>query len=311
MARDVLSSTAMPTLDHAVLVELFRQRSDLATRLVQGRPNTRLPRHARTDWQEAVLDLRDGVEYRADLLVRLLNARGRVRLVFVLEVQRRRDRTKPYTWPVYLGVVRRRFLVPSLLLVITPSASVARWAKQPIALGGATVLVPCVIGPDETPRVTDLAEARRHPELAILSARMHGAAPDGEPVLRAALEALTVVDPELARVYIRFIDDTLPRDRPSCWKGPAMLRDEFKHVTLPKHFQQWVDLGERRGKAEGKAEGRAEGKAEALLAVLAARGVPVDDAARARIHACTNPVTLDRWIARAVTAPDLDAILSD
>lgn len=132
---------------------------------------------------------------------------------------------------------------------------------------------------------------------------MHGAAPDGEPVLRAALEALTVVDPELARVYIRFIDDTLPRDRPSCWKGPAMLRDEFKHVTLPKHFQQWVDLGERRGKAEGKAE--------ALLAVLAARGVAVDDAARARIHACTNPAALDRWIARAVTAPDLDAILSD
>ena len=82
-----------------------------------------------------------------------------------------------------------------------------------------------------------------------------------------------------------------------------MLRDEFKHVTLPKHFQQWVDLGERRGKAEGKAE--------ALLAVLAARGVAVDDAARARIHACTNPAALDRWIARAVTAPDLDAILSD
>ena len=45
--------------------------------------------------------------------------------------------------------------------------------------------------------------------------------------------------------------------------------------------------------------------------MLAARGVAVDDAARARIYACTNPATLDRWIARAVTAPDLDAILSD
>ena len=51
-----------------------------------------------------------------------------------------------------------------------------------------------------------------------------------------------------------------------------------------------------------RAEGKAEGKAEAILAVLAARGVAIDPETRARIAACADNDTLDRWIARAVTA---------
>ncbi len=146
--------------------------------------------------------------------------------------------------------------------------------------------------------MTDLDQVRREPELAILSARMHGAAPDGEPVLRAALEALGVVDPEMVPVYARFVYDTLPHDRPTCWKGPDMLRDEFKNVTLPKPFQEWVDLGEARGRAS------------ALLAVLEARGLEVDEATRTRITTCTRLATLNRWIARAATAATLDAVFS-
>nr|MCU0687583.1 Uma2 family endonuclease [Polyangiaceae bacterium] len=60
--------------------------------------------------------------------------------------------------------------------------------------------------------------------------------------------------------------------------------------------------GEARGKAEGKAEGLREGKAAALLTVLAARGLAVDDETRARLEACADPAQLDRWLARALTA---------
>ncbi len=40
----------------------------------------------------------------------------------------------------------------------------------------------------------------------------------------------------------------------------------------------------------------------AILAVLSARGIPVSDSARARIEACKDAPTLDRWIVRAATA---------
>jgi predicted transposase YdaD len=57
-----------------------------------------------------------------------------------------------------------------------------------------------------------------------------------------------------------------------------------------------------RGKVEGKAEGQAEGEAKSILAVLAARGIPVSDAVRARVLACTDIATLDLWVRRAAVA---------
>jgi Uma2 family endonuclease len=63
--------------------------------------------------------------------------------------------------------------------------------------------------------------------------------------------------------------------------------------------------GKTEGRAEGKAEGRAEGKAEALITVLTARGVVVDDATRARWLCERDAHQLDRWIARAATCETL------
>lgn len=45
--------------------------------------------------------------------------------------------------------------------------------------------------------------------------------------------------------------------------------------------------------------------------MLATRGFTVDDATRDRVTACTDPATLDRWIARAVTAATLDHVFAD
>jgi glutathione S-transferase len=69
--------------------------------------------------------------------------------------------------------------------------------------------------------------------------------------------------------------------------------------------------GEARGKAEGLREGEAKGKAAALLTVLAARGLPLDDATRARIEGCSDSTRLDRWLARAATAPSFPEALDD
>jgi hypothetical protein len=45
-----------------------------------------------------------------------------------------------------------------------------------------------------------------------------------------------------------------------------------------------------------------EGQIQALWAILAARGLSVDPATRARVEACQDPAVLARWIARAMTA---------
>ena len=49
---------------------------------------------------------------------------------------------------------------------------------------------------------------------------------------------------------------------------------------------------------------------EAVLAVLAARCVPVSADARALIEACKEAATLDRWIARATTAVSVEEVIA-
>jgi hypothetical protein len=56
-----------------------------------------------------------------------------------------------------------------------------------------------------------------------------------------------------------------------------------------------------------RARGEAHGRAQALLGVLAARGLDVTAGARARVLACEDTATLDRWLALAATATAAEA----
>ncbi|HEU4732482.1 MAG TPA: Uma2 family endonuclease [Kofleriaceae bacterium] len=69
--------------------------------------------------------------------------------------------------------------------------------------------------------------------------------------------------------------------------------------------------GRAEGKAEGRAEGKAEGMARAVLAVLYARGVPLDGAEHDRIVAERDPARLERWIVRAVACRSAAALLAE
>jgi predicted nucleotidyltransferase len=69
--------------------------------------------------------------------------------------------------------------------------------------------------------------------------------------------------------------------------------------------------GGARGKAEGLREGEARGKAAAILMVLKARGLEVDDETRVRIEACVDAAQLDRWLTRAATAPSALEVLDE
>ena len=67
---------------------------------------------------------------------------------------------------------------------------------------------------------------------------------------------------------------------------------------------------ETKGRVEGLVEGRVEGKAESILAVLAARCIPVSEEAQALILGTTDIKVLDRWIRKAAVVKSAEEILT-
>ncbi|MGC4070650.1 MAG: hypothetical protein QM784_39460 [Polyangiaceae bacterium] len=143
----------MPSLEHETLRLLFQNRPELAPALLRDALGVELPAYSSVRVESA--DLTDIVpaEYRADLVVLLVD--GKPVLAIVVEVQLAQDERKLYTWPVYVVGLRARFSCPSVVLVVTSEASVARWANRAIAIGPGATLRPWVIGPDAVPLITN------------------------------------------------------------------------------------------------------------------------------------------------------------
>jgi Uma2 family endonuclease len=92
--------------------------------------------------------------------------------VVVVEVQRKRDPNKRLSWPAYVALLRVRFRSQVHLLVVAPDHAVARWCRQPIALGNGAIFTPTVLSSAEivpdwvceilsTNRNRDLVDKRR------------------------------------------------------------------------------------------------------------------------------------------------------
>jgi hypothetical protein len=182
--------------------------------------------------------------------------------------------------------------------VVCPTADAAAWCRKPIELGHPDwVLTPLVLGPDQTPVVTDPEEARQHPELTVLSALAHGGNPRRHQVLDALSEALATVDPELADRYHDVVYTTLPQT----------ARRYLERLMSTGKYQFQSDFALRYIN-RGKAEGKAEGEANALLTVLDGRGVDVPEDARDRITTCTDLDQLNTWLRHAGTADSIDEV---
>lgn len=76
---------------------------------------------------------------------------------------------------------------------------------------------------------------------------------------------------------------------------------------------KWAE-GKAEGLTEGKGEGLAEGevkaKREALYRLLLRTGLAVTDEDRARIQACSDPATLDRWFDNVLGASSTADVLA-
>jgi hypothetical protein len=293
----------MPSLSHEALLILFRNRPELAPELLRDALHVALPAYSEVRLESADLTDVSPAEYRADLVILLVD--GKPVLGIVVEVQLQRDDRKRFTWPVYVAGLRARLACPACVLVVTPNEAVADWCRAPIDLGPGGALSPLVIGPASVPVIDDVAFAERDPELAVLSVMAHGHEPHAEVIGRAALLASLGLSDERQVLYSDLVFAALSHAARTALEDlMAGGTYEFQSEFAKKHQAK----GRAEGKAEGKAEGRTEGRAEALLAVLEARGLRTSDEARARILACTDVAQLDTWIRKAVTVGSVDEL---
>nr|WP_044966032.1 DUF4351 domain-containing protein [Sorangium cellulosum] len=293
----------MPSMDHEILVDLFKNRPSLAAELLVEVLGVPLPPHSGARTTSIDLTQIQPAEYRADVVVLLLGDELPVS-VLIVEVQLAIDPRKHFTWPEYTMGARAIHRCPAGLLVVAPDPDVAAWCAQPIETGiPGFVLRPPVLGHEAVPIVTDTAEAARRPELGVLSALAHGAGEQGANIAAAVLPAIRELDEDRARFYgdlvLNSLDDTARRALEAMVKGYEYQSDFAK---------KYVAQGRDQGRQEGRREGRLEGERAVLLRQLRARFGELPEAAVVRIEAA-EIAALEQWAERVLSATTLADVL--
>jgi hypothetical protein len=254
------------------------------------------------------------LERRADAVVTIQQS-GAVTAAFVVEVQLAIKEDKRFAWPLYVASLHARLRCPTTLVVLALDDDVAAWARKPIAtLQPASPFEPVVIGPCDIPRITSPDDAVLMPELAVLSALVHANQPDGATVAASAIHAVAQLDDAQAQSYYDLIYSSLGDLARAALEA---LMSQVKYEYQSDFAKKYVAQGEAQGRAEGEAHGRAEGEAQGraegeahgrasearklLLSIMAARGLGPSAESRARVDACSDAATLERWVLRAAT----------
>jgi len=161
-----------------------------------------------------------------------------------------------------------------------------------------SVVRPLVLGPAIVPEVTDPAQAEREAELAILSAVAHGNGPNGLAVALAALGVLGRVDREHAAVYFQIIWEALRAPMQRALEAKIMEQRTEAKATFPPFVQRLIEGG------------RLEGLREVVLRLVARAGIPLTEDDRARIQACDDASTLERWAENVLGAKTVADVLT-
>ncbi len=223
---------------------MFRENPPLAPHFLALLFHLEVPRHASTRVADATLDQLIPIEFRADLVLELLDEVESVVFAIVLEAQRDQKPRKKFTWPVYVAVARAERECPTVALVLAIDAEVAAWAAEKIDLGaGRGAIEPFVLGPTTVPVVTESAVAEKEVELAVLSAMAHGNGPQGLAVVQTALAALGRLDREHAAVYFQIIWDVLREPMQRALEALVMQRQAEGQTNFPPFAQRIFERG--------------------------------------------------------------------
>jgi hypothetical protein len=295
---------------HEILVDLFKNRPSLAAELLVEVLGVSLPAYIEARIASADLTEIQPAEYRADVVVLLLQDGIPVRVVIV-EVQLAIDPRKRLSWPAYATVSRAIHGCPAALLVVAPDPAVAGWCAEPTETGiPGFILRPPVLSRTAVPIVTNLEEAARRPELAVLSAMAHGESEQGATIASVVLPAIQALDEDRAGFYYDLVYNSLNEAARRALET-MMKGYEYQSDFARKYFAQGRTEGFTEGLTKGLTKGRAEEAARAVLTVLRVRGLVVPDEVRERILAQKDPERLERWLEKAAVAASVAAVLDE
>ncbi len=148
--------------------------------------------------------------------------------------------------------------------------------------------------------------AQRLPEWMALFIQVQ-AGPEGGEHLEMLIRYLLWVGDKRGHAAVRQVLHSVLDEQ----RTEGLMRNfkSYAEELIEQGIQQGLARGREEGRQEGQQEGLTRGRAEAILRILTARGVRMDEAARQRILACTDMATLDRWLDRALNATTLSEVL--
>jgi len=239
---------------------LFRNQPALAVQLMREALGVEVPAYREARVISADLTDIQPAEYRADIVVQLINDASV--LGIVVEVQLSVDERKRFSWPAYVSGLRARLECPVCLLVVTADDAVTRWAARPVEIGGLNQFIPYVLGPSGVPHITNEIDARANPELAVLSAMAHGDDDDVERSARiaiAAQSAMAGLDADRSKLYFDLILNSLSEAARQALNSMDAHTYEYQS-DFARHYV---------------AQGRAAGAADVIARLLAVRFGPL------------------------------------
>jgi hypothetical protein len=294
----------MPSGEHETPIALAKLDPGLLTWLLAHLFDVKVPdyHHARAQ----PTDVRVVVPrtFHADGMLLYCDVADRPVLAVVLEVQRGWDDTKRWMWKLYVAQLETELRVNAALVVYCPDSAIARWYRGMFEGDGLSLsLRPFIFTPHDVPLVVDVGLARDNPALAVFSAICHGGDAEVDATFPALAEALRALGPKKAILYYDVVLAGLPQAPRARWEAYMSTATDSEY-----HSELFREI-DARGQARGQALGQALGEGRAVLTVLDARGVPVPEAVREQILACTDLAQLDTWLRRAVTAATAEDVI--
>jgi hypothetical protein len=292
--------------EHEALHRIFQQDPALFARTVRRVLGIDLAEPRQVTVLNVDLTETRPVERRPDsvLLAELLVEGPEYRYIVIIESQTDPEETRRSRWPYYIAYLHDKYGCPVILLVVCSKAATARWAREPIKIGlrGLTCMIVCpvVLGPDNVPAITDLAEASTDVCFTVFSALTHSRSQQAGGILEVLAAALDTVDASTAASLAEFTEAGLGQTAgQQIWRA-LMTTEAYPYVSQLR--SQGREEGRQEGRHEGRQEGRAESRAEDIVRILDRRGVSVPQESRDQILSCTDIATLDSWLDRALTA---------
>lgn len=287
----------MPKLLHEVVTHILRAAPETLVRLLPPDLALAFPATARPRVTAAELPDLQLLEFRADTVL-LFGDDGRPSAVIIGEVQNDFDKRKLFTIPAYLALARAKFECPALIVIVALDPDVAAAYRRPIELGfGRGYVSPVVISAADVPQITDLELARACPQLAVLSAVVHGHAPGAEYIALTALTVTRGLDSEAQLFYPDAIFSRLGEAAHLALE--QLMRSDSTHPYHSEFARRYYD------------QGSAEGEVRILFKLLSFKGFTLSPSLHARVTACRDLEQIEAWIDRVLTARTIDDVFSE